>query len=279
MNIKRLSLLFLLIASFGAYAQSKTATKAKKSPPIDLSKFALVEGGSYTMGSNTAVEPNQKPEHTVRVNDFYIGKNEVTFEEYDLYTDSLKRPRTDDMKWGRGRRPAMILSWYDAVEYCNWLSKREKLQPAYVIKDKEVTWLDTANGYRLPTEAEWEYAARGGKLSKGTKYAGAEKPESVVWFNANSENKTQPVAQKAANELGLYDMTGNVWEWCWDVYDGGYYQTSPADNPKGQPTGPYRSMRGGAWYNVADYATVTARQYHSPEFRQNSVGFRIARNK
>ena len=269
----------LVIVSMVCFSQAKLVTKSKKSPPIDLAKFALVEGGGYTMGSNTATEPNQKPEHQVSVRDFYIAKSELTFEEYDVFCDSTKRPRVGDMNWGRGKHPAIIVSWYDAVEYCNWLSKRDKLQPAYITKGLEVWWIDTAYGYRLLTEAEWEYAAKGGKLSKGTKYAGSDKLETVAWFATNSDNKTQATAQKTANELGLYDMCGNVWEWVWDGYGGDYYKVSPANNPTGLAAGPYRSMRGGAWYNNAEYVTPTARQYHSPDFRQNSLGFRIGRNK
>ena len=270
--------LLLILASCimsGVSAQAK----AKKAPPVDLTKFALVEGGSYMMGAATAIEPHEKPEHNVRVKDFYLAKYELTFDEFDRFCDSTKRDKPGDMNWGRGKRPVIIVSWLDAVAYCNWLSKQEKLQPCYVLNEKDLRWIDTANGYRLPTEAEWEYAARGGRLTKGTRYAGAEKPDNVAWYNANSGDKTQPVGQKQPNELGLYDMNGNVWEWIWDIYDGNFYQYSPVDNPRGPQTGPYRVTRGGAWYNKPEYATVTTRQNNTNDFKQNSVGFRIARNK
>jgi formylglycine-generating enzyme required for sulfatase activity len=274
-TMKKLS----LIAALVCIVLAADAQKARKSPLIDLNKFALVEGGSYTMGTNKGKEPVEGPEHNVQVKDFYIAKYELTFDEFDRFCDSTKRKLTDDMKWGRGKRPAMILSWLDAVTYCNWLSKQEKLQPCYVINDKDVKWLDTANGYRLPTEAEWEYAARGGRKSKGTHVAGSDKLEDVAWYNSNSDQKTQPVGQKQANEIGVYDMNGNVWEWVWDIYDGNYYKTSPSDNPKGPAEGPYRVTRGGAWYNKPEYVAITTRQNNTPDFKQNSVGFRIARNK
>ena len=275
--MKKLSLiLFFACAVLAADAQSKTR---KSPPPPDPAHFATVEGGTYTMGTAKGKEVVEGPEHSVTVKGFYLSKYELTFAEWDRYCDSTGRRKTDDMKWGRDKRPAMIVSWLDAVAYCNWLSKQEKLQPCYVINERDVKWLDTANGYRLPTEAEWEYAARGGTKAKGTAHAGGDKLEAVAWYVANSEDKTQPVGQKQSNELGLYDMNGNVWEWVWDIYDGNYYKTSPADNPKGPAEGPYRVTRGGAWYNKPEYVAITTRQNNTPDFRQNSVGFRIARNK
>jgi formylglycine-generating enzyme required for sulfatase activity len=171
-----------------------------------------------------------------------------------------------------------MVSWLDAVAYCNWLSEKEKLSKCYVINGESVMYLDTAKGYRLPTEAEWEYAARGGSKSHDYNYAGSADINAVGWYKDNSPGGgSKSVGQKTPNELGLFDMTGNLWEWCWDVYDGGYYGISPSDNPKGPESGPYRVMRGGAWYNEANYARVYTRQDHYPGFRQNSVGFRVAR--
>jgi sulfatase modifying factor 1 len=272
-----LSILFCFSAIVSSQPKAKPAKP--KPAPIDLAKFVPVDGGSFNMGSATGIEPHEKPEHPVKVGSFYIGKYEVTYDDYDRYCDSAKLAKPGDMDWGRGKRPMIIVSWLDAVAYCNWLSRQDRLQPAYIIHGTDVQWIDTAKGYRLPTEAEWEYAAKGGDKSKKTIYAGAEKPGDVAWYNANSGNKTQPVGQKTANELGLYDMNGNVWEWVWDVYDATYYQKSPQDNPTGPASGSYRVMRGGAWYNNGSYITVSSRQYHTPDFRQNSVGFRIARNK
>jgi formylglycine-generating enzyme required for sulfatase activity len=277
--MKSLTFLTLLIfLSVVALSQSRSKQVKLKPAPVDLSRFVWVSGGSFMMGSATGIEPHEKPEHQVTVGGFYIGRYEVTLEDYDRYCDSMKLPRVGDDGWGRGKRPAIYVSWIDAISYCNWLSKRDHLQPCYIINGTDVKWIDTARGYRLPTEAEWEYAARGGDKSKHTFYAGAEKPDEVIWYKENT-NKTQPTGQKVPNELGLYDMNGNVWEWVWDWYDGGYYQHSPTDNPTGPESGNYRVMRGGAWYNNVNYVTVSSRQNSGPGFKQNSVGFRIVRNK
>lgn len=268
--------LFIAICSD---AQNKNALVHKQNSAPDTSVFAFVEGGNFSMGRNVGIEAHEKPEHQVNVHDFFISKFEITYNDFDRYTDSMKLPRNGDMDWGRSSHPVMVVSWLDAVGYCNWLSIQDHLIPCYVINGYDVIWSDTANGYRLPTEAEWEYAARGGRRSQKNLYAGSNQPGAVAWFKDNSDGKSQPVAGKAANELGLFDMSGNLWEWVWDVYDAAYYQISPVNNPTGPVHGPYRVMRGGAWYNNADYITVSARQYHSPDFRQTSVGFRIARNK
>jgi formylglycine-generating enzyme required for sulfatase activity len=171
-----------------------------------------------------------------------------------------------------------MVTWLDAVEYCNWLSEKESLSKCYLIKGTEVKYLDTAKGYRLPTEAEWEFAARGGNKSGGFSYAGSNNLNEVGWYKDNSGGMTQQVAKKAPNELGLYDMTGNVWEWVWDFYDWNYYKASPSDDPQGPGEGQYRVMRGGAWYNDPTHALTVSRQDHHAGFRQNSVGFRVARS-
>ena len=279
-RMKQLStLVFCLLAMATLNAQNtKTKTAAPKKAPIDTARFVLVQGGSFKMGTDQPVERHEAPAHNVTVNSFYIGKTEVTFEEYDKYTTATKRDTARSGAWGRGKQPVFMVSWRDAVAYCNWLSETEKLSKCYQINGNEVKYLDTAKGYRLPTEAEWEFAARGGNQSKGTPFAGGNVINEVGWYIDNANGQSHAVAQKKPNELGLFDMTGNVWEWVWDAYDGLYYGKSPALNPQGPETSAYRVMRGGAWYNYGNYAQVTTRQYHDPGFIQNSVGFRIARN-
>jgi len=280
-----LSLMFFLLCASGFAQQKKNGSASKsaknqtKRAPIDTTKFVLVEGGTFNMGTDKVVETGEGPPHNVTVKSFWLAKTETTFEDYDKFCFDTKRDTMGSAGWGRGKQPAIYVSWNDAVAYCNWLSGKEKLSKCYLIDSTgAVKYLDTAKGYRLPTEAEWEFAARGGNKAQGHLYAGTDKIDDGVWYKTNSGGKAHPVAQKAANELGLYDMDGNVWEWLWDIYSSSYYQVSPSDNPEGPETGPYRVMRGGAFYNDERYARVFTRQNSYVVFRQNSVGFRIARS-
>ena len=174
------------------------------------------------------------------------------------------RRKSYDEGWGRGTRPVINVSWNDAIAYCNWLSEKEKLPKAYdsngnlLDKDGRVTTdITKVLGYRLPTEAEWEYAARGGNKSKGYKYAGSDNVGDVAWYNSNSGKKTQEVGKKAPNELGLYDMSGNVWEWCSDWYGG--YSSSAQTNPYNSTAGSDRVFRGGSCYSDAAFSRVANR--------------------
>ncbi|MCS6935212.1 MAG: formylglycine-generating enzyme family protein [Chitinophagales bacterium] len=277
--MKTINLLAALVCIVTVQAQkSGSARPQPKKFVYDTARFVLVEGGTFKMGSDEPVEPHESPAHEVTLKPFIIGKTEVTFEEYDKYLLATRQDTAGKSLWGRGKQPAITVSWLDAVAYCNWLSEREGLSKCYIIKGDKVTWVDTAKGYRLPTEAEWEFAARGGNKSKNTLYAGSKDLNEVAWYKGNSGERTHPVASKKPNELGLYDMNGNVWEWVWDVYDWNYYKYSPADNPRGPDEGPYRVMRGGAFYNDERYVRVSTRQNAYVVFKQNSVGFRVARS-
>ena len=173
--------------------------------------------------------------------------------------------------------PVERVSWYDAVEFCNRLSRKEGLTPEYTISGKDVTWNRSADGYRLPTEVEWEYAARGGNKSRGYRFSGSDDPKEVAWYSANSGEKTHPVGQKKPNELGIYDMSGNVWEWVWDWY-GSYSSTSQTD-PRGPYSGSYRVLRGGSWNLYAGSFRSADRFSGGPSVSFYVLGFRLVRTK
>ena len=244
----------------------------------------LVEKGSFTIGDTWGDgDSDEKPTHKVTFTyDFYMGEYEVTFNEYDAFCEATGGSKPKDEGWGRDRRPVINVSWWDAIAYCNWLSEKEKLPKAYdnngnlLDKDGRVT-TDPSKvvGYRLPTEAEWEYAARGGKKSKGYKYSGSNNVNDVAWYTSNSGSKTQEVGKKKPNELGLYDMSGNVWEWCSDWY--GSYSNSAQTNPYNSTAGSGRVGRGGGWGNNAARARVADRGYGSPTGTGYNLGFRIVR--
>jgi len=248
--------------------------------------FVLVEKGTFVMGDTWGDgESDEKPTHRVTLTyDFYIGKYEVTFDEYDAFCEAMGKSKPKDQGWGRGNRPVINVSWNDVIAYCNWLSESEGLPEAY---DEEGNFLDKygrittdpseVTGYRLPTEAEWEYAARDGKKSKGYKYAGSDDVDDVAWYDSNSGDKTQEVGKKAPDELGIYDMSGNVWEWCSDWRDSGYYSKSPTTNPYNSTVASYRVIRGGSWVYSARYLRVANRVYALSSNTYADLGFRICK--
>jgi len=246
-------------------------------------EFVLVEKGSFTMGDTWGDGyDNEKPTHKVTLTyNFYIGKYETTFDEYDAFCDATGRRSPSDSGWGRGTRPVINVSWNDAIAYCNWLSEKDNLPKAYdsngnlLDKDGSIT-TDPSKvvGYRLPTEAEWEYAARGGNKSRGYKYSGSSNVGDVAWYDSNLD-KTQEVGKKEPNELGLYDMSGNVWEWCSDWF--GDYSSSAQTNPYNSTAGSSRVRRGGSWVNNATYVRVAYRNGNLPSYTYFRLGFRIAR--
>ncbi len=251
---------------------------------VMVSRSALVEGGTFTMGDTWGGgDSDEKPTHKVTFTyNFYIGKYETTFDEYDAFCEATGRSKTRDYYgWGRETRPVIYVSWFDAIAYCNWLSEKEKLPKAYdsngnlLDKNGSIT-TDPSKvvGYRLPTEAEWEYAARGGKKSKGYRYSGSDNVDEVAWYDPNSGGMTQEVGKKAPNELGIYDMSGNVWEWCSDRY--GNYSSSAQTNPYNN-SGSVRVFRGGCWSVDATLVRVASRFRISPAYTYGDLGFRIAR--
>ena len=242
-----------------------------------------VEGGTFTMGSPED-EPgrwkSEGPQHQVKVSSFYMGKYEVTQKEwYDVMGTTVRQQRDKaDKSWsiyGEGDNyPMYYVSWFEAAEYCNKRSQQEGLTPAYAINGTNVTWNRGADGYRLPTEAEWEYACRAGTTTAYNTGVGI--TDNTGWYDDNSGDTTHPAGQKPASAWGLYDMHGNVWEWCWDWY--GTYPTEAATDPEGASSGPNRVFRGGSWLNTAQDARSAYRSHDPPSLRYYNLGFRLARN-
>lgn len=234
---------------------------------------ALVAAGGFRMGSPSAGRDDERPARRVTVDGFRMMTTEVTFEAYDAFARATGRRLPYDQGWGRGDRPVVNVGWYDAVAYANWLSEQHKLTSAYRIDGTTVEWDPRADGWRLPTEAEWEFAAAGGAQGTDSAYAGSDGADTVAWYALNSDRRTQPVAGKAPNELGLYDMSGNVWEWCWDLY--GEYPDKSETNPTGPAAGPGRVIRGGSWDSMTNLLRIRRRGSYDPSGSAALLGFRL----
>jgi formylglycine-generating enzyme required for sulfatase activity len=250
--------------------------------------FIRIPGGTYQMGDQYGEgDDDEKPVHTVEVSTFYLSPTEVTFAEYDAFCEATGRSKPDDENWGRDQRPAINVSWCDAVEYANWLSTKNGLQTVYSGNCDNIRANWEANGYRLPTEAEWEYAARQGgqKVRFGNGKDIADPAEINFDGNWNPKSyskegidrqKTVPVGSlNSPNSLGLHDMSGNVWEWCWDWY--GDYPSSAQQNPRGPESGSGRVKRGGSWSDSPANVRCSDRSGGSPGDRDYNIGFRLAR--
>jgi formylglycine-generating enzyme required for sulfatase activity len=218
------------------YCQSCVFKVTAKNPIMGIvDEMVFVEGGQFLMGSVDG-KSDKKPMHRVQLPHYYIGKYEVT---QKLWQEIM------------GNNPSNFKGCLECpVENVSWEDVKQFLQKLSVV---------TGKSFRLPTEAEWEYAARGGKQSLQTQYSGSNRLNEVGWYDSNSENKSHPTGQKKANELGLYDMSGNVWEWCSDWYDENYYVYSPNINPLGADRGQLRAIRGGCLRDNSGYCRVTDR--------------------
>lgn len=237
-------------------------------------KMVFIKGGTFQMGSEDKdAFDREKPVHQVTLDDFYIGKYAVTTEDYMIFVNETQSNYPEwaeqgndyHLKTGKknlykgfteDKQPIVGISWQNAEAYCKWLTQK------------------TEQNYRLPTEAEWEYAARGGSESNNFKYAGSNSLDEVAWYYKNAGETTHLVGQKKPNELGLYDMSGNVYEWCQDLYED--YSSETQTNPQGPRSGVYHVLRGGSWNYYRRNCHVSYRNRSSPRRRSNDIGFRLA---
>ena len=249
-------------------------------PPF---KLVCVEGGEFLMGENGEYD-GEKPPHRVSVSSFFMAEVPVTQELYNGITG--KNPS----KFEGVNHPVESVSWYDAVAFCNQLNKLLALPKPYSGKDEETKCNFHCAAFRLPTEAEWEYAARGGNVEthgraslsgspQQFEYAGSNNLNKVAWYGQNNGYETKPVGLKYPNRLGLYDMSGNVYEWCWDRYDRSYYdqchKNGLTPNPVGPENGPYRVLRGGSYRSIAGSSCVARRGHSAPGNLYDDLGLRL----
>ena len=242
-------------------------------------EMVRVKGGSFRMGcqnQQNSCDADEKPLHRVRLSGFSISKHEINNNQYCQMLNEVGNPEQGGAKCidlgdskiqkhdgrfvplqGYENHPVTGVTWHGARAFCRWLSRK------------------TNKKYRLPREAEWEYAARGGQQSKGFVYSGSNTPGEVAWF---STNQTHPVGEKSPNELGIYDMSGNVAEWCYDRYDNDYYKNSPSTNPRNASQGKSRVIRGGHWAKGANECRVANRTSLRPNYSYEIYGFRVCSN-
>ena len=263
-----ISILTMFITSYG---QSKNL----------VIQMVKVEGGKFLMGSpdeNKIAENDEQKQHEVTVASFEINRLEVSVWEWKQYCKKTKKKMPAQQVWGiNDNYPITNITWNEAITYCNWLSKQDGYIPVYTIVGPNVVCNFAANGYRLPTEAEWEYAAKGGKKSKNNVFAGSNISNEIAWQQNNSEKRPHAVGTKLANELGIYDMSGNVWEWCYDWYNKDYYKNEDGNNPTGPIRGEKKSVRGGSWDSKESYLRTSNRISTTPDKTHEFYGFRLAR--
>ena len=253
---------FLLV--FGALSSCAVLKRLRSSSDYIEKEGGLfiemiaVEGGTFLMGSDerdSITNSDELPVHSVMLDDYYMSAYEITNEQYLVFCQATKRELPYEAEKRRGDSPAVHVSWDDANDFCQWLSG---------VSNKN---------YRLPSEAEWEYAARGGLESKGYIYAGGDILENVAAFSIGSVGKKKP------NELGIYDMSGSVWEWCLDAYNAGYYKNSPKENPINLKPSINRVARGGGWSSAPKYHRISNRDNDNFTRTDNDLGFRIVLTK
>lgn len=233
--------------------------------------FVAIDGGTFTMGRKGG-DDDEKTLHKVRLDSFYMGLTEVTQKQWKtLMGKEAGRYDGDDF-------PVVNVSWFDAVDYCNALSKKEGLTPVYSRDGDNVIWNRSANGYRLPTEAEWEFAARGGIKGKGFRFAGSNDGGEVAWHNGTADGYLRKVGLLKPNELGLFDMSGNACEWCWDWWGKLSYTAAEQTNPTGLSKGTKRMYKGGDVSDPVEKCDVGYRNCYTPTKTAGTIGFRVVRS-
>jgi formylglycine-generating enzyme required for sulfatase activity len=243
----------------GHTASQKSA--ASNSLARTLGNWVFVTGGTFQMGRTNGYS-DERPVHSVTVSNFYICKYEVTVSDYRKYTDAVKKTFPPAPSWGwNDNDPIVNVTWNDADAYCRWLDTST-----------------TDKNARMVTEAEWEFAARGGKNSQFFAYSGSNSVDDVAWYYLNT-SFTHRVGTKLPNELGIYDMSGNAWEWCSDW--NGSYSYTPVINPKGPNTGSIKVFRGGSWFDYGlntSECGVSTRYAYTPGSKANDGGFRVGKS-
>jgi formylglycine-generating enzyme required for sulfatase activity len=266
----------LLLSAASCRHADQAATETAP-PQVITTKSGIemvpVPAGRFAMGSTSGKE-DEAPVREIAIDAFLMDRYEVTQAAYAGFEDiNGSHFQAPDL-------PVEMVRWDDAALYCNWRSKEEGLDPCY--DEKTFACNFAANGYRLPTEAEWEYACRAGTTADYSFGPDSRELAQYAWFADNADKQTHPVGQKKPNAWGLYDMYGNVAEWCNDVYAKDAYQEGPAENPRGPKDGPRRVLRGGAWNSRADDCRSAARAGQTPGsedacFHRDMIGFRCVR--
>lgn len=276
--------LFMMVA-LGCGPSQPNDTGPGTSDPCDVGGEPSLPGltwvnapdGKFTMGCTQGqdgqCDPNEYAAHAVEITrSFCLSTTEVTQLQWESLTADARSPNDrcgDDC-------PVEMVTWLDVVGFANELSELDGLERCYVMDGEDVTWPEglDCEGYRLPTEAEWEYAARAGT---DTMFAGSDVVGEVAWSYENAESQN-PVGSLSPNAWGLYDMSGNVWEWTWDWHNGGPYASGPVDDPMGAETGTERVLRGGGYVDVSAHHRVTCRRGRVPSDTWSAIGFRLARS-
>ena len=239
------------LSAGSSYPGGRTASGSNRTFTVKGVSFTMVyvQGGTFQMGSDTG-DSDEKPVHSVTLSPYYIGQTEVTQELWEAVMG------TNPSYFKGSKRPVEHVSWNDCQDFVNELSRL------------------TGERFHLPTEAQWEFAARGGVKSTGCNYAGSNAIATVAWYTDNSGSETHTVATKSPNELGIYDMSGNVWEWCQDWK--GSYSSSAQTNPVGPSSGSNRVFRGGGWGNSAAFCRPANRSGDTPSYAGDRLGLRLA---